>query len=105
MSDDTKNQTENRYTARTPDGRTQTGTANEIATWLQEQDWEWGEAGPDGGLPWRRAVAARAAIQTGRVIDGAVVEDAEAFLTAVAVAGLMTFDKVEGKAEGTDADN
>lgn len=86
-----------RYTAQTPGGAARIGTASEIADWLQEQDWDWGQAGPGGALPWRRAVAARMQIQTGKSIEEEAVEagDATAFLTAVAGAGLMTLHEVE----------
>ena len=86
-----------RYTAQTADGDRLTGSSYEIASWLQEQDWDFGQAGADGQLSWRRAVAGRVTIQTGRTLDASVVEaqDPEAFLWALAAAGILSLEEVQ----------
>lgn len=94
------------YTATTAGGDRLTGSSYEIASWLQEQDWDYGQAGPEGQLPWRRAVAGRITIQTGRTLDAGVVEaqDPEAFLWALAAAGILSLDTV-GESEGQNANH
>ena len=91
-----------RYTATTADGDQLTGSSYEIASWLQEQDWDFGQAGAEGQFPWRRAVAGRVTIQTGRTLDAGVVEaqDPESFLWALSAAGILSLDTAEESTVG-----